>query len=543
MKIKYLSKTILLFISISSLFLTTISFAQNSSFDITDKDYIELESSSYLSQYRLNNNLNLGYQNSLAFKNQLNQKWGSVNLPLELLNDDFKPWESEKHFWIGVGEVAILEFIPWALAKWFRTWEDPADNWANVSSKTWWSNLQNGFEYDGDNFLTNNFSHPYHGAMFFNAGRTNGYDFWESSAFSLAGSAVWEFFGETFRPSFNDWIYTGVGGANLGEIFYRLSSMVTDNRATGSERVWSEIWGTLLNPVRGFNRAITGEMGQNFDNPAWSRPEDFLITFDGGTRSMDKDGDEKYTSREVEGLFTLNIAYGNRFKVKKPFDFFGFEFGIASNKPHFTTMNSTGFLFGWELEERKHRLDVSLDFNFNDLIKAEISETDTVYKGFLFGATQVFPHLSSKFPIGEKTNLVTRFGINGIMIGSTPNDFYVDVEGRTNDFGPGVGTRLYTAIQNGIWNYVSLMYYGAWIWTQSQPDNSKHHIHFLVLEAQYPLTKYFSIGFSTGVYWRNSYYDSYEGIINGVEYSREASDVTKQHPVGRLFFRTAILDL
>jgi len=542
MKIKYLSKTILLFISISSLFLTTISFAQNSSFDITDKDYIELESSFYLSEYRLNNNPNSGYQNSLAFKNQLNQKWGSVNLPPELMNDDFKPWESEKHFAIGVGEVAILEFIPWALAKWFRTWEDPADNWANVSSKTWWSNLQNGFEYDGDNFLTNNFSHPYHGALFFNAGRTNGYDFWESSAFSLAGSAVWEFFGETFRPSFNDWIYTGVGGANLGEIFYRLSSMVTDNRASGSERVWSEIWGTLLNPVRGFNRAISGEMGQNFDNPEWSRPDDFLIAFDGGTRSIDKDGDKNYTSKEVEGLFTLNLAYGNRFKARKPFDFFGFEFAIASNKPHFTTMNSTGYLFGWELEKNKHHLDVSLDFNFNDLIKEEVSGTDTVYKGFLFGSTQIFPHLSSIFPIGEKTNIVTRFGINGIMIGSTPNDFYVDVEGRTNDFGPGVGTRLYAAIQNGIWNYVSILYYGAWIWTQSQPDNSKHHIHFLILEAQYPITKYFSIGFSTGVYWRNSYYDSYEGIINGVEYTREASDVTKNHPIGRLFFRTAIID-
>ena len=542
MKILYFSKTLFFSILFSTLFLTTISFAQNSSFDISDNDYTQLESSFYPSQYHLNNNPNSGYQNSLAFKNQLNQKWGSVNLPAELLNDDFKPWESEKHFAIGVGEVAILEFIPWALAKWFRTWEDPADNWANVSSKTWWSNLQNGFEYDGDNFLTNNFSHPYHGALFFNAGRTNGYDFWESSAFSLAGSAVWEFFGETFRPSFNDWIYTGVGGANLGEIFYRLSSMVTDNRASGSERVWSEIWGSLLNPVRGFNRAISGEMSQNFDNPAWSRPDDFLIAFDGGTRSIDKDGDKNYTSKEVEGLFTLNLAYGNRFKARKPFDFFGFEFAIASNKPHFTTMNSTGYLFGWELEKNKHHLDVSLDFNFNDLIKEEVSGTDTVYKGFLFGSTQIFPHLSSIFPIGEKTNIVTRFGINGIMIGSTPNDFYVDVEGRTNDFGPGVGTRLYAAIQNGIWNYVSILYYGAWIWTQSQPDNSKHHIHFLILEAQYPITKYFSIGFSTGVYWRNSYYDSYEGIINGVEYTREASDVTKNHPIGRLFFRTAIID-
>jgi hypothetical protein len=206
-------------------------------------------------------------------------------------------------------------------------------------------------------------------------------------------------------------------------------------------------------------------------------------------------------------------------------------------------MNSTGFLFGWELEKAKHRFDVSLDFNFNDLIKEEISETDTVYKGFLFGSTQIFPHLSSIFPIGEKTNVVTRIGINGMMMAATPNDYYVDVEGRTNDFGPGVGTRIYAAIQNGIWNYVSVLYYGAWLWTQSQPDNSKHHIHFLILEAQYPITKYFSIGFSTGVYWRNSYYDAYSGIIGGVEYTREASDVTRSHPIGRLFFRTAILDL
>ena len=75
-----------------------------------------------------------------------------------------------------------------------------------------------------NNFITNNFSHPYHGALFFSAGRTNGYNFWESTAWSLSGSAIFEYFGETFRPAFNDWIYTGVGGANLGEIIYRLSS-------------------------------------------------------------------------------------------------------------------------------------------------------------------------------------------------------------------------------------------------------------------------------------------------------------------------------
>ena len=442
----------------------------------------------------------------------------------------YVPHDATKHFWLGVGEIAILEFIPWSLARWIRHWDDPADNWAKVSSKTWWQNISQGWEYDGDNFTTNNFAHPYHGSLFFNAGRTNGYDFWESTAWSLSGSAVWEFFGETFRPAFNDWIYTGIGGVNLGEIFYRLSSMVTDNTASGSERVWSEIFGTLINPVRGFNRAISGEMGRNFPNPKWSRPDDFLIAFDAGTRSIDKDGDNSYTDKDVEGIFNFHLYYGNRFKAKKPFEFFGFNFALASGSPHFTTLNSSGFLFGYNLEKNKHRFDVNLDFNYNNLIKEEISGTDTVYNGFLFGTTQLYPHIASKFPIGEKTNLETQIGINAILMGATPNDYYIDVEGRNYDFGPGVGTRIVASIQNGIWNYVSLLYYGAWLWTQTEPSDSRHHIHFLIVEAQYPFTPYFSVGISAGIYWRNSYYDNYP-------------DVTSNHPMGRIFFRTAIIDI
>jgi len=505
-------------------------FSQN--FEYQQLDLVQLDESE---TYLLSSNSQLSFStsasiSSLAYKVNIYNKWGKINLPESVLEDDFKPWESEKHFGTAVWELAVVELIPWVLARYIRHWEDPADNWAIVGFQSWWRNLNNGWEYDGDNFTTNNFAHPYHGALFFNVGRTNGYSFWESTAWSLTGSAIWEFFGETFRPAFNDWIYTGVGGINLGEITYRLSSMVTDNTASGSDRVWSEIFGTLINPVRGFNRAISGEMGQNFPNPEWSRPDDFLISFEAGTRSLDKDGDKTYTDKEIEGLFTFNLTYGNRFKAKKPFEYFNFNFELASGLPHFTTMNSSGFLFGCDLDNKKHRFDVNLDFNYNNLIKEEYTEIDTLYKGFLFGSTQIYPHLISRFPIGSKTNLITQFGVNGILMGATPNDYYVDVEGRVYDFGPGVGTRIVAAIQNGIWNYVSLFYYGAWLWTQSEPSDSKHHIHFLVFEAQYPLTEYFSVGISTGIYWRNSYYENFP-------------DVNKNHPVGRLFFRTAIIDI
>ncbi|MCW8961607.1 MAG: hypothetical protein OQK29_08585, partial [Ignavibacteriaceae bacterium] len=49
----------------------------------------------------------------------------------------YKPWESRSHFWIAVAELAVVEFIPWAMAKWGTKWDNPEENWANVSIKSW----------------------------------------------------------------------------------------------------------------------------------------------------------------------------------------------------------------------------------------------------------------------------------------------------------------------------------------------------------------------------------------------------------------------
>ncbi len=65
------------------------------------------------------------YQNNLISEPGTAGKFGRINLSSRI-DEDIKPWDSEKHFWIDAGEIAILEFIPSALAKWIRTREDPA---------------------------------------------------------------------------------------------------------------------------------------------------------------------------------------------------------------------------------------------------------------------------------------------------------------------------------------------------------------------------------------------------------------------------------
>ena len=43
-----------------------------------------------------------------------------LSASLDSIDYSYKPWDNEKHFWVGFGEIAILEFIPWALARWIR---------------------------------------------------------------------------------------------------------------------------------------------------------------------------------------------------------------------------------------------------------------------------------------------------------------------------------------------------------------------------------------------------------------------------------------
>jgi hypothetical protein len=95
-------------------------------------------------------------------------------------------------------------------------------------------NLREGFEWDDNAFINNQFAHPYHGNLYYNAARSAGYNDWEAAPFPIAGSLMWEYIGEVCRPVLNDWINTSLGGIALGEMTYRASSLILDNQATGA---------------------------------------------------------------------------------------------------------------------------------------------------------------------------------------------------------------------------------------------------------------------------------------------------------------------
>src|SRR6266496_5972209 len=176
------------------------------------------------------------------------------NIYGDLLNDD--PAFNPRTSWPKVTfKVATTNAFNWAVSRYVFNYD-----WARISTTTWKNNLKGGWEWDNDRFGINFIGHPHSGNNYFNVARSNGYSFWGSYPFAIAGSFMWEYFGENTKPSKNDLINTPVSGAFLGEVLYRISSNILDDRKRGSNRVWREVFAGIINPTRALNRLTQGKM-------------------------------------------------------------------------------------------------------------------------------------------------------------------------------------------------------------------------------------------------------------------------------------------
>ncbi len=176
---------------------------------------------------------------------------------------EYDAWGVRKSWGWGMGEALAINFGASAFNEYVRN-----ANFNQISPRSWWANLEEGLTYDDNQFKTNQFIHPFNGSCYYNAARSNGLGFWPSYAVGLIGAFHWEWMGETHPMSFNDLISTGIGGAAMGETVYRFSSMLLDNEATGSGRFWREAGGFIVDPVRGFNRLVSGRAWKVAPNPS-----------------------------------------------------------------------------------------------------------------------------------------------------------------------------------------------------------------------------------------------------------------------------------
>lgn len=328
----------------------------------------------------------------------------------------------KKNFWRTSGEIFGFNMGLWAFDRFVQH-----GDWSYISLHTIKENFKHGFKWDNDQLGTNTFLHPYNGSLYYTAARSNGYNYWQSELFAIAGSGMWEMFMENEYPSTNDIIATPIGGAVIGETLFRVSDAIVDDSATGMDRLQREVGIFLLTPMRGINRLVTGQAwkhratsGKMFGIPniAMQTSMGFeVMTFQGRMRSP-----------YLGGVFQMNLEYGDRFEAKstKPFDYFTLNLELQGMKeqPVLSQVNIIGRLLSREVLDNKNSsgsigLYQHFDFYDSDTIHKldkvpyKLGIPASVGAGFLFRDVERHKYVFDSF-----------IHTNVIILGSVLSDHY-----------------------------------------------------------------------------------------------------------------------
>ena len=350
-----------------------------------------------------------------------------------------------KAFWRAGAETVGFNIGLWAFDRYVLK-----GHYAYISWNTIKENFKHGFEWDDDHLHTNMFDHPYNGSIFFNAGRSNGFNFWQSELFAIGGSAMWEMFMEKEYPSTNDIIATPIGGAALGEVLYRTSDLILDDRSSGGERFGRELAAFLVDPMKGINRIVTGAAwkkratsGRRFGIP----PISVELSLGGRYLSLIENDEGSRAGAVAE----INIDYGDRFaeSTKAPYDYFSFlmELQGIKSQPLLSRVEIIGRLLSKEIVKKK-----DMDLNVGLYQHFDFFDSDTIRpeRNAAYFPCSVPYKMGSPNSIGggamfryAPTKLMSFDGylyLNGVILAGVLTDFYRDYH-RNYNWGSGFSVK------------------------------------------------------------------------------------------------------
>ena len=369
--------------------------------------------------------------------------------------------------------------------------------WARVTPSTWSRNIRLGWVWDTDAFVTNMFGHPYHGALYFNAGRANGLDFWESAPLAFLGSLTWEYFGEVYQPSMNDLYNTGFGGIVLGEVYHRLGALVRDNRRHGTGRVLRELAAFPFDPIGSLDRLLRGGFTRVGPNRPDRLPGTLGLVVQGGGRLAVDSGAAR---RRVSSSFLVDLAYGDAFRqpYAQPFDVFRMRLQVSPGGGGVNILRVWGRLWARELTPTfvasRHILTVNQKTEY---------VSSPAYK---FGGQSVEVGLVSGFAAARGVDVRTELYAEGLMMGAV-DARRTGILGseRTYDFGPGGGVVAAASLQVGGTPVLSARWHWAYLHSVSGSP-ADHYTQFASVETVLPVTRSVGMGAYAGWYQRRSAY-------------------------------------
>lgn len=401
------------------------------------------------------------------------------------------------------------------------------EDWAYINGKSIKRNFKKGFIWDSNCFTTNMFSHPFHGSLYYNSARSSGLTWFQSIPFVLGGSFMWEFFMESEFPSTNDLFATTFGGIALGEMSFRATDLLVDNRLSGAERVGREVFIGVLSPMRAIHRLITGE--------SWTRsvmkgsqlgdyPYELSVSV--GTRALfnpsacDKIG--------LGATLGIDFHYGELADGvhSEPYEWFDFDIMLnaAKSSPVISKWSSRGLLYGKTFEKNaasRFTLGAFQHFMYYDL---QPSETNFILgEAMSFGIGGIY---NAEFK-NSKNVFTGEAYLNAVPLGAVASDYMV-LGDRNYNWGTGYGAKGYLKLN--LDNRLSfsagleMTHLFSWNgypkdidWNNVDPDNyniqgdkSKSLSLVSSVGVKYMLNDSWGISFTYNNYFRHTGYDYFD---------------------------------
>jgi hypothetical protein len=322
--------------------------------------------------------------------------------------------------------------------------------------------------------------------------------------------------------SFNDMVSTGIGGMALGELQYRMASQLLDNRAKGKGRFFRETGALFIDPVRGFNRLVSGRAKNAHDNPAeavdWRGDEArYYVSF--GARTIGE-GESISENTKTYGYVGLEHAFGSPWdnERRRPFDSFnlGAQLSFQEKNP-LTIARIRGDLASWALGEGKdgrpnHAFAIVQHFDYHN------------NEAYEFGQQGFGVSLFSRFRLSEKWGLRTRVDALGSILAAVNADYSFLAEvgdrERFREYGPGLGAAAEATLLGSGRPYLSLFYRLQWIdvsngsvWNKDDErgltgSDASHVVQAAGLRGFVPVKGRVGLGADGFVFLRKSTYDA-----------------------------------
>jgi hypothetical protein len=380
---------------------------------------------------------------------------------------------------------------------------------ARVTPSTWWTNVENGWVWDLDDFAVNQIGHPYQGSNYYTSGRANGLSFYESAAMAAFGSATWEYFGETNHASLNDFINTTLGGIAIGEVLHRVGWLIRDPRKSGGARLAGEIGALVLDPMTGYNRFRRDDSSRVADKPADMIPSALGGFLAGGVLWR---GTENEPFKSTGQPFAeIDLLYGDLLqgRSRTPYDAFAMTLRLGGGSP-LSEARLTGRLLGQPFKGGRFQFSAvqSYDFQKND--------------AYSFGAQSFDASLGFTQSLSSRMDLLL-FGAGGLTVLGAIDSLPVGVdevpvedeeptggqgvsEGpRYYDYGPGSKFSLRAVLTRDRVPWLMVFYEGRQLYSLDGL-RANHFLQRGRLDVRVPVWGPIGLGAAAEYFSRHTYY-------------------------------------